>query len=95
MHNTTAEFPRSSITFSKGTELSILLENSDFAHAELIYYSYAEQAIYAVKGEDVFCLGHLPEDIAGDIISNMRLSLSAFNDEGNMVVLDTRIQCIH
>lgn len=95
MHSSTAQFPRSSITFSNGGEISILLDNSDFAHAELIYYSYAEQGIYAVMNNEAVCLGQLPEDIAENISSNMRLSLTAFNDEGNMIVLDTRIQCLH
>lgn len=95
MHNSTALFPRSSITLSRGCELSILLDDIEFAEAELIFYNYAEQGIYAVMGDEIICLGQLPQDIADSVTSNMRLSLTAFNEEGNMIVLDTRIQCLH
>lgn len=89
------ELPRSVITFSKGSELSIMLDEPFFAQAELVYYDYARASINAILNGQAVCIGQLPDDIAEDISSDMRLCLTALNEDGNMVVLDTRIQSLH
>jgi len=89
------ELPRSSITFSQGSEISIMFDDPFFAQAELVYYDYAQGSVNAILDGATICIGHLPLDIADDVSSDMRLCLTAMNEEGNMVVLDTRIQCFH
>jgi hypothetical protein len=61
----------------------------------LIYYNYAEASINAIMDGKDICIASLPEEIAEQISSNFDLSLTAINEDGNMVVLDTRIQSIH
>lgn len=90
-----SEFPRSSIAISNELELKIMLDDLNFAEAQYIYYDYTDASINAILDGEAVCIGMLPEDVALNVSPNTHLSLTAFNEDGNMVVLDTKIQSLH
>ena len=90
-----ADIPRTSITVNEANQVCIALEHTGFADAEAIFFDYKDNSLHAYSGEDMQCLGLLPEDVASTFSSHMRLYLTALHPEGHVIVMDTRLQALH